>query len=233
MINQGASQKSLIELFDGFGIDCFLYDIDLYSINSHHDKEYLLGILDKLKIKLLNVEVDFKKYSYIDIENQRKLVIIHDLEMLVLMSNGTCFGNLALQNRNNIRTATVQIFEDCILGRISQELYHDYISNEKQKTILKEIDFLGNNFFLKSIPVVVFKKKYYYDFMPVDLTKGNFIYNEKDRPDTIYFIKEGEVELSTMCTLLELSNKIEALVLKTKLVKNIDKYINDNGNKLN
>jgi hypothetical protein len=157
----------------------------------------------------------------------RKIVFIHDMEMILTLGNGKLFGDFALQNRNNIRTASILTSEDCYLGKIQQELYHDYISNEKHKTILKEIDFLSVNFFFKSIPIGVFKKKYFYDFVAIDLGKNNILYNEKDLAETIYFIKEGEIEIRIVSNLLELSKKLEGLVESTKAVKNFEKSAND------
>ena len=109
-------------------------------------------------------------------------------------------------------------------------LYQDYISNEKQKSILKELNFLSKNFFFKTIPISVFKKKYFYDFVPLYLEKGKVIYDEKDKADCVYFVKEGEIELRIVSNLLELSKKIENLVLKTNSVKNVKKYINERSN---
>lgn len=226
LMRVGSGSKVFIELADRYGVDTFSMGIDLFKQENVSDKEYMIRSFDRMKHLLVPVELELSKYNYLEYDT-RKIVYIHDRQAIISFGNGRLFGDIALQNRNNIRTATLQAIEDCYLGRIQQELYHDYISNEKHKTILKEIDFLSSNFFFKSIPIGAFKKKYFYDFVAIEMNKGQYLYNEKDQPDLIYFIKEGEVELRITSSLYELSKKVETLIDSTKAFDNRHEFVDD------
>ena len=120
--------------------------------------------------------------------------------------------------------------EDTYLGKIQQEIYTNFLASEKYKSMLKEIDFLLTNFFFKNISVNSFKKKYFFDFLRIEVSKGKYIYKEKDKAENIYFIKEGEIELKIMSNLKDFSKKIDDLAEKIKTHENLDKFVNDKSN---
>jgi len=95
---------------------------------------------------------------------------------------------------------------------------------EKQKVINLEINFLIENFFFRSITPFFFKKKYFYDFIFHELPKHSKLIKEQEPCDSIYFVKEGEIELKIELTLLELSYLITDLISKTELSKEFKDY---------
>ena len=77
------------------------------------------------------------------------------------------------------------------------------------------MSFLIINFCFKSIPPYLFKKKYFFDFIPFEGTKGTILCNNRENVDTIKFIKDGEIELKLEISLFELKNLIFFLIEKT------------------
>jgi len=127
--------------------------------------------------------------------------------------------------------------EETHLGKISNEVYTEYISNENQKYKSKEIAYLLNNYIFKLIPVKIFKKNYYPDFIRLDFPKYTLIMKQNCAIDHVYFIREGEVELNMELSLIQLTNLINTLQARInyyfipkvedgKLTLNIDTYNN-------
>jgi hypothetical protein len=115
----------------------------------------------------------------------------------------------------NKRTASLQAEEECFLGKISQTIYDDYVAEERVKEFNTEISFLIINFCFKSIPNYVFRKKFFFEFVPVDLSKGTVLCNTKEIINSIYFIKEGEVELKLEISLKDMRALTLLLMEKT------------------
>ena len=107
--------------------------------------------------------------------------------------------------------------EDTHLGFLDQEVYKGYIYKEKMKYINKEIQFLHPNFFFKHIKVDIFRIRYFNYFTYHDYHKNKNIFSQGNLVDYIYFIKEGEIDISfdqTIITLNELVIKCSRLLGK-------------------
>lgn len=81
--------------------------------------------------------------------------------------------------------------------------------------------YLIDNFYFQSVKAAVFKKKYFEDFEKFEITKGEILIKEGDCPDSLYFIREGELEISINQTLLQLNQLIH--ILENKLGKVAEK----------
>ena len=105
-----------------------------------------------------------------------------------------------------------------------QDAYKTYLFNDKIKFLSKEITFLHTNFFFKSIKHEVFKEKYYNYFIYQDYNKKKTIFSQDENLDHIYFIKEGEIEVSMNCNLIS----INELIIKfgKTLGKSVSEYKN-------
>ena len=112
--------------------------------------------------------------------------------------------------------ASLKAEKDCTLGKISHEVYDEFIADERMKEFNSEISFLISNFCFKSIPPYIFKKKYFFDFIPTETCKGTVLCKIKQSIETIYFIKEGEIELRLDISLIELRKLTLLLIEKTR-----------------
>ena len=116
------------------------------------------------------------------------------------------------------RTATIQADEDSYVGKISQEIYNQFLLGEKQKMIYNEVNFLVESFFMKTIIFANFKKRFFPDFIQCEMTKGTNIYKEGAVLDTMYFIKEGEIEIKLDINIFEIIKLITTLLKRANIL---------------
>lgn len=104
---------------------------------------------------------------------------------------------------------------------IYSDNYRDYILTEKQKLRSKEIKYFIECFLYNLISIPILDKKYFSNFTSHELTRNEILFSEDEPIDYIYFIKEGEIELSLNKNLLELHALIKKLITnsgnKTKI----------------
>jgi hypothetical protein len=112
-------------------------------------------------------------------------------------------------------------------------VYDEFIAEERLKEFNNEISFLITNFCFKSMPPYLFKKKYFYEFIPSEACKGTVLCKIKQNIETIYFIKEGEIELKLDISLLELRKLTLQLIEKTRYeVHGADQILKNTSSKL-
>jgi len=127
-------------------------------------------------------------------------------EYFLTKKKGEYLGDLALDKKGGKRNASCKAAEDCYLGILDKDDYISFIKEEKAKLRKKEIDFLIENYIFKKIAKHQFDKKFYDEFVYMDLPKNYILIKEYDDTTCVYFIKEGEVELSFSKNILQLSN---------------------------
>lgn len=112
------------------------------------------------------------------------------------------------------RNATCRVVhnEDVHLCEMTISTYKEYILSERGKVRNKEISFLLDNFFFKGIKKNYFEKKYYSIVVQETYLYGKVLYNENDPADFIYFIREGQIELSFNYSMMELHRRLRSLV---------------------
>ena len=93
-----------------------------------------------------------------------------------------------------------------------------------KKIIEDEVNFLWKNYFFKNIFKSTFEKFYFRLFETVIYQRGQNIFFENDNVDYIYFIKEGEIKLTSNRCILE-NHVLIKLIEKKINIK--DKYPND------
>ena len=124
---------------------------------------------------------------------------------------GSNFGDLALQNSHQKRTATIIVVSDeCHFGTLSKSVYEICIKNAKNRLRYKTINYFLNGPIFKSISSVLFEGKIFNYFRTEEFKKGYEFFKNGETLKNIYFIKEGEVELHTKMSLVELNDIIIA-----------------------
>lgn len=128
------------------------------------------------------------------------------------LATGSNFGDLALQNSHQKRTASVIVVSDeCHFGTLSKSVYEICIKNAKNRLRYKAIDYFLNGPIFKSISSVLFEGKIFNYFRSEEFKKGYEFFKYGETLKNIYFIKEGEVELHSKLSLVELNDIIMAL----------------------
>ena len=105
----------------------------------------------------------------------------------------------------------IQGTENTILGELDESDYKDLVINEKKKNIIKEVLYLIDNFYFQSVKTSIFKKKYFKHFERIELNRGETLTREGEKVSYLYLIKEGEIEVKTNQSLLEINSLLKFL----------------------
>ena len=157
-----------------------------------------------------------KKYSFVvDKENKKKLKLIKYTRVLILESD-EFFGESAM-GENEKRNATIRVLENSYLGYLSASLYKTNFFAEKKLAMQNKIIFLNNRFFFKNINLKKFAKKYFNLFVYEKYLNGTVLFRENEPLNYVYFIEDGQVELSSTKTMLEIEIFLRGLEEKFSL----------------
>ena len=129
---------------------------------------------------------DLTIYSYIELTEKKQ---------------GDIFGEIALQNSIGKRTATLITGEECIFGYLTHEIYKKSIRDIEQKIRKTNIEFLLKNQLFIGISRGIFENKYFNLFNIETITQGNKIITQGEKNNKVYFIREGDFELSSQLNL--------------------------------
>ena len=83
------------------------------------------------------------------------------------------------------------------------DIYKEFMKNEKHKIKAEQINFLTQNFFFNTIDKTIFTKIYYnlFDFECYNINE--IIIKENSKVDYLYFIKKGRVKLTSNKSIIE------------------------------
>ena len=147
---------------------------------------------------------DLTIYSYIELTDKKQ---------------GDIFGEIALQNSIGKRTATLITGEECIFGYLTHEIYKKSIRDIEQKIRKTNIEFLLKNQLFIGISRGIFENKYFNLFNIETITQGNKIITQGEKNNKVYFIREGDFELSSQLN-LDALQKILKLKINVSLKVN-------------
>ena len=202
------------EEFDFVNIDPEDLDLDPSKLKSN---EYIFLRLKQIKDKLPVISPEkVKKYKFIVDHEEKKQVKIYKYLPFLKLDKNYFFGESAMGD-NERRNATIKIVEDSYLGYLSASLYKTNFFAEKKLVTESKINFLHSRFFFNKIALKRFAKKYFNLFISESFINGNIIYNESDPINYVYFIEEGNIELSSSKTILEIEIFLQGLEKKISL----------------
>lgn len=127
-----------------------------------------------------------------DIQEERFEFTIYEYSETNTLTKGMSFGNLALEDAQGRRTATVVCSEDCMFGALNKNIYTSSLMEASKRFTQHNITyFLRFNFF-SDILYKVFERKIYQKMTYKRTSKGNHIMSQGSQVNHIYFLKSGE-----------------------------------------
>ena len=182
-----------IEYFETAKINLDELNINFVEMNKN-------DILDQINIYLHDITVeDCQKYDILYDKKVRKdLVLFYykDKEDIIC---GNYFGDC--ENFKYLEKAFVE--EECELCLLNTNIYNEYLHSEGYKIKMKDLNFLYDSFFFSNIVKRKFEREYYPLFSKELLQKGNILFKENSPVKYIYFIRNGNIELTTSKSILE------------------------------
>ena len=139
---------------------------------------------------------------------------------------GSYFGDFAI-DKNNRRDSTIIAITDCNLCYLDMVSYKNILRLEKKKVSREESSFLKDNFIFNQI-ITCFEKLYFSNFIQVELKMGDIIQEEGSPLEFVFFLKEGEIELSINCNIKQINHLIK--YLKSLTLGKKYKFVSKNKN---
>ena len=121
------------------------------------------------------------------------------------------FGELALNNMNKKRTATIITKEDSYFVILSKKVYDSYLKVAQIKSRIRKMLYFTEGPIFKGLLHGTFLNKYFFRIKKLECSKGKILFNKDELRNKIYFIVKGEFELSCKMTLNEISETIKLL----------------------
>ena len=147
-------------------------------------------------------------------KNDKNNYVYYKFEVSSNLIEGDYFGDFSLDEEKIKRNETMRVEEMTILGFITNEDYVNIVSPSRKIEKQKEINLLNNSYFFKSISERIFKKNYYEMFIKKEYGMNTVIFNSKEKPKSLIFLKEGKISLEINCSIIELYNLIQLIYIK-------------------
>jgi CRP-like cAMP-binding protein len=143
--------------------------------------------------------------------HERKQVSIYVYHHVHNLESGSKFGELALQKPSLKRTATILTMDDCHLAIYTKKFFDDWFLKLNDSYIKGQINFFATLQIFSHMNKALFQRHYFYLFSKMSITRGDKIIIEGDDTEYIYFLREGDYELSLKRSIVELTDMVEML----------------------
>ena len=111
------------------------------------------------------------------------------------LGKGSSFGEYALLNDDQQRTATIFVKKKSIFGTLNSNNFQNSISNIQDKIKKKNINFILSFQIFHQLSVSFFTNNYWNFFIHKKIEKDEYIFKKGNERNEIYFIEEGELKL--------------------------------------
>ena len=162
------------------------------SQNEHHYNEYSPDDLGPIELII---------YSYLKVAS---------------LTTGALFGEIALSNPDALRTATILATSECHFGTLNKTSYNESLKKCKEKIYRSTLSFIYSNKLFSNIKLGILGRKYFNYFSAKKITKGEYLYNEGTKVNSLYLLREGEYEISIRASLRELARIIKMCYSKIR-----------------
>ena len=123
---------------------------------------------------------------------------------------------MSLNIDNSKRNVCIRTETDSIVASLSTEKYFNLLMDEDKKIIMRQINFICNNFFFNKISQKIFSKYYFSMFKLINKSKNDIIYEQGSDSDSIFFIRDGTIKYEINASIIEIHNLIYFLISRLK-----------------
>ncbi len=168
----------------------------LFSENIHDYSELFIDnistekYIERLKVyKNIDYEIDNPNIKIVEF-------IVYDYVKIISKKTGSLIGEMALGDVLSQRNATMITSNDCDFGVLKKKAYDLSIKICTEKVKRQNINFLLQLSLFKNLTFYAMYKKYYNNFISCSFNKGTKICNMYQEINNIYFIREGDFDIS-------------------------------------
>jgi CRP-like cAMP-binding protein len=157
-------------------------------------------------------------------------------KIVATLNDGDTFGEIALSKNEKDerkRTATIITERECLFGTVLNNVYSSFLKEVEEKSRLILIGQALQHTLFKEVSIENFLKYNYFNFFNVLTYKnGQYLFQQGEVRNSIFFINDGIVDLYTESSFQNISNFIDYLKNSMNLnnknqSKNNDKQIDD------
>ena len=141
-------------------------------------------------IKINEKAINLKYFNYIEV-NQLK--------------DKNIFGELALINPNQKRTATIIIKENCHFGILDKDSYQTSIKAAQEKSRMRNLLYFTNGVIFKGLTNNYFLNNFFFRIKRKIFNPGEFLFRRGEKRTKIFFIVNGELQLRAKMTLKKIT----------------------------
>ena len=195
-----------------------------FDIKCDFDINNITEILQQIDRKVSHISSEeLYSYSYLIDKSKSYNVYVFDFISKVKSVQRGDEGYLIGGSTNEgCYEETVVTKSHCVLMALPYEIYHQYLDIERENMMKKEIFILANSSLFKGVVnIQMFKKLFFPKIEVNEYQRGNIILSDTQCDiDDIFFIKEGEVEL----TFIDRGNANELVsYLESKVTQHFNK----------
>ena len=166
---------------NNYSIDKYLSKINYEEIeNKEEEKEKILLTSQKKNLNYLFKKFQIKCYGYINI---------------VELGHGSIFGETALINENNKRTASIFVKTNSVFGTLTSNAFKDLMKVFLEKSKKGKISFIFNTPLFKNLYITEIVKLFWNYFVEKKMKKGEYLFKVNEERKEIYFIQKGSFKL--------------------------------------
>ena len=182
--------------------------------NSNSQDNFSENIDNNIKKNKNNSESDedssSEKSSYLNLVNEN---ILPDMKLctyskIISLERGSLFGEMALNEPNALRKATIITTEDSHFAVLNKKTFNNSIKMGAQKHMKETLQFFIEIPIFNGIPEGVFYNKYYTNLSKDIIVKGKNVINQGEKPDHITLLQTGSYGLTTQMSLYDLTRLI-------------------------
>ena len=200
-------------------------------INENDVNDNIKNASDQIKNELKEINKDKNAVKIKKILGNKKIMKIYKYEMVRKLTVGDTFGELALENKNNKRTATIISFDTCHFAIINKDEYNILIKDSVKKYKKKFFNLIFSYKIFKSINIKLFDRDHYNNFRFSRIPKNRIILKDGVKCNEIYFILNGDFELYIEKNIYEINSIIYKLKMSINKMKYLSK-IKENNQKI-
>ena len=136
------------------------------------------------------------------------------------LNQGSSFGEYALINDDQQRTASIFVNQNSSFAVLSSAVYKKCLQSIQENNKKKDINFVFNFKIFNQIPIFFFSQNYWNYFIRRKVNNGDYLFKQGKKRDEIYFIQEGEFLISIHNLTHKKLNLYLAQLSNIKLAKN-------------
>jgi CRP-like cAMP-binding protein len=186
------------------------------NVTENEIRDYMFRNRKKYPVIEDHLTVDYsekvKPFVTGDPGDKRKPLQVFTFHHVKQLKTGDIFGDLALDNNNNKRTATIVSDSDCHFGTIIKSVYVKSIQDTNTKFKKNNIAFIMSTPFFQGVTnklsLYHFQKMCVNAFTIRRVERKEYIIKENDEPINLFFIKSGQFEICMNKSVMEINELI-------------------------